>query len=154
MSKSKSRLAIDPASKSTGWSLFQGKKYVASGTVAVVKSHTPRERIFEMYMRYANIQLPYLPDEVHIEYVRYPVHKTVIASVWAIGCAMLSLGVDYHEIYLDTLNPKTWQGHCGVKKNKRSEVTECGAKLSKYLNKVDSDDELEAIGMNIYLGDK
>lgn len=134
----KVRLFIDPASISTGWALFKGKKFLKSGTV-VVKGEISK-RLVGLHWRYRHLfQGRTLVDlkECHIEQFGGRPHRYL---VFAVG--VLLSAVDYAEEAKQDVPVSSWQKHVDWKKERLM--------LKPYFDKVESEDELAAIGMGLW----
>ena len=132
------RLFVDPASKSTGWALFVGKKLEASGTVAV-QGVVP-VRLWKIFDAYRGIMLEQNPDEVHVENFR---RNLAIQLHWSVGVIMAAAGFYAVPAQQDCWM-SSWQRYCGFKKGGPF------GKLSKYEKKTESEDELSAIGIGLW----
>ena len=138
------RLFIDPASRDTGWAVFEGKKYIDSGTV---QSHEK-----DVFIRLRNIFYGYedIPQglnvfEVHIENIpperniaRAYRMRPLLYSVGAIGAILVEQGCTVHV----DLHIKSWQKHVDWKGDQKL--------LKKYKKFAKSEDELAAIGMGLW----
>ncbi len=131
------RMFVDPASISSGWALFQNKRLIASGTIAVDKKLKWPERLHLLRQEYAKLPFTNL-DEVHIERLVRTTHIYTHYSVGVIA-AVLWLYSDHVDA---AVSITSWQKYVDWKgKQKR---------LAPYKQKVGSEDELAAIGMGIY----
>lgn len=132
------RLFIDPASKSTGWALFKGNQLLKSGTV-IVKGNI-HERLVALHWRYAHLfQGRTLIDlkECHIEQFGGRPHRYLVFSV-----GVLISAIDYAEETTQDVPVSSWQKYTDWKGNRLT--------LLDYLDKVESEDELAAIGMGLW----
>lgn len=132
-----SRLFIDPASISSGWALFIGKTLFVSGTVKVsVKSQF--DRLAAVGMEYQKIGSKFRPQEVHIEQFGGRPHHILH---WAVGLIGTTLKTATNKVGQD-VPVSAWQKEMDWKNSREP--------LTAYLDKVDSEDELAAIGMGLY----
>lgn len=136
------RLFIDPASCGTsasGWALFRGKSYSASGTVDVKdRKVSVFERLAQLYDSYTFVSAIHDLKEVHIEQLFSPVHRFTLWSVGVLGTACWTRGVKV----VDDLSIKAWQKHVDWKGERKA--------LAPYFEQAASEDELAAIGMAIW----
>lgn len=135
------RLFIDPASKSSGWALFEDKTLLTHGTIAV----DPKLPVFERLRDLGNLyfQLPVgRVDEVHIEQLVRNTHIFTHYSVAIIGAA-LQQGYKDNARTVDADVPiSSWQAYTRWHKDKEI--------LKPYIRLVESEDQLAAIGMGLY----
>jgi len=139
--KPRLRLFIDPASISTGWALFNERKFVASGTIDIDNELPVFKRLSALYRQYkqtATIKL----DEVHIEQLPRNCH---VYTHWSVGVIGSSLADICSDIRAD-IPIQSWQKFCEWK-SKRTP-------LVSYQGRVKSEDELAAIGMGLYWVDQ
>lgn len=152
---SKFRLFIDPASISSGWALFRGRDFVASGTVSADKRDPVFERLATLWDQYRAQKFEGARlDEIHLERLPRQTHHYCHWSVGVIGAALQKSGA---EILAD-ISPTSWQRHCGWK-TKRTDVRtpyrlEPGSPLIPFVKVTDSPDELAAVGLGIYFTEK
>lgn len=137
------RMFIDPASKSTGWVIFEGNKYIESGTICANESDDVFNRLDCISRRYhylmrAKEEL----DEVHIEQL---VRNTHIYTHWSVGVIGTIMSVHSKTVAGD-IPIQSWQKHVDWKDKRR--------KLKKYGHIVKSEDELAAIGMGLWYVEK
>lgn len=151
-SREKKRLFVDPASISTGWAFFVGNKFVASGTVRADKRNPVFERLADLWARYRTVSAQL--DEVHLE--RLPRSRTcAIQTHWSVGVIGAALAKTGAEISED-IPPTAWQKAVGWKTVKaaagqpRTYKLEAGSSLLPFVAKVESDDELSAVGLGLY----
>jgi hypothetical protein len=127
---------VDPASISTGWALFEDGKLITSGTIAVDKKLPVFIRLYQIYKAYRKLRLK--PDEVHIEQL---VRNTHIFTHWSVS--VIALGLFHHSVQVDADIPiSSWQKFVDWKEEKTP--------LAPYKRRVQSEDELAAIGMGLY----
>lgn len=153
------RMFVDPASISSGWALFQNKRLIASGTVAVDKKLHWSERLHWIRQKY--LELPFTNiDEVHIERL---VRRTHIITHYSVG-VIASVLCLYSKAVSADVGIRSWQKYCewdnkaakvalrkaGVTEQDAIKMVKCNRKLVKYKKTVDTLDELEAIAMGVY----
>lgn len=135
----KRRLFIDPASIQSGWALFEDSTLVASGTVRAPSKESPAKRLRAIYRAYSAIRKQHGPfHEVHIERL---VRMTHIYTHYSVGVLMCAFAGIRGPVSGD-VNIKSWQKH----------VAWCHerARLTEYKARVESEDELAAVGMGLY----
>lgn len=138
---------MDPASGSSGWALFEGPKYVRSGTVAVNKKKKFDKRLQDVYSRYQELDFEPL-DEVHVEdvprsrkchiYVHYSIGVILSALAERTAVSKVDIPVNSWQKYVD------WE-----RENKESPVDCKEPKLKKYRGAA-SRDEQAAISMGLW----
>lgn len=132
------RLFVDPASKSTGWALFVGKKLEAHGTVAVIgKINT---RLAMLHIHYRHVIVVQKPKEVHVENFR---KNLAIQLHWSVGVIISAAGYEDVEAFQDCWM-SSWQRWCGFKKGGPY------GKLAKFSKNTNSEDELSAVGIGLW----
>lgn len=135
----KVRLFIDPASKSSGWALFKGKKLLKSGTVEV--KGQVWDRLAALSWRYTHLfsgKTWVDCQEAHIEQFGGRPHRYLVFSVGVIGAAVANIATEVEQ----DIPVSSWQKYCDWKGK--------GLILDPYRDKVDSEDELSAIGMGLW----
>lgn len=140
--KGQLRLFIDPGSNSTGWALFRDKEYLESDTI---KTSRPKEhalkRLVDIQYGYYCLasRLCYHSDiEIYFERMNHRV-KECIWAVGAIGVTLLDWGAFK---WGGEISPLSWQKYVDWKGKRR--------KLGRYKKRVESEDELSAIGIGLY----
>lgn len=136
------RLFIDPASISTGWALFDDKKLVVSGTIAVDKRPKVNMRLHTLEKAYREMLARYHPEEVHIELLVRTVH---IHTLWSVGMLVTVCSNFCNNVNAD-IPISSWQKYTNWKTTK--------ARLKTYKGRVESEDQLAAIGMGLYYVNK
>ena len=146
----KALLFIDPASVSTGWATLVNGVICEHGTIDVNKKYPANRRLALLRDRYFSLvqQLELAMSQrfgeiseiefCHIERMNYRVHFLVSWSIGAIVSAISGYGIDCDADISPTAWQKTvdWKGKRGP--------------LRAYINEVQSEDELAAIGMAIH----
>lgn len=135
------RLFVDPASISSGWALFQDSKLIAHGTVAVDKKDPVFTRLAGIFKQYKAITNRNI-KEVHIEQLVRNTHIYTHWSVGVIGCACWLRNISVSADIPIT----SWQSFCDWKGSRQP--------LVSYKRKVESEDELSAIGMGLWYIEK
>lgn len=103
----KSRLFIDPASISSGWALYIGKKLKDHGTIAVDKKLSVFVRLMHIAACYRHLIARMVVDEVHIESLPRRCHHF---THWSVGVIGTSLQPNVSVVSSD-LPVKSWQKH-------------------------------------------
>ena len=127
---------IDPASKSTGWALFVGKKLEAHGAVEVEGAIS--KRLAKLHVKYRHVFAKHSPEEVHIENFR---RNLAIQLHWSVGTIISAAGYQGVEAKQDCWM-SSWQRYTSFKKGGPY------GKLTEYI--VESEDELSAIGIGLW----
>lgn len=137
MKQQKHRLFIDPASISTGWALFLDDKLIKSGTIATDKKGNIFDRLNIIYKEYKKLKFDKV-DEVHIEQL---VRNTHIYTHWSVSVIAMALYNTGCTIAAD-VSISSWQKATAWKTTKDP--------IKAYKGRVNSEDELAAIGMGTY----
>ncbi len=130
-------LFIDPASKSTGWALFDADGVLKeSGTIVAEESSDVFTRLSDLYSQYYQLRVCRKIREVHIEQL---VRNTHIYTHWSVGVigAALRQFTDT-EVYAD-ISISSWQKFAEWKGEREP--------LAADVFEVDSEDELAARAM-------
>ena len=110
----KSRLFIDPASRSSGWAFFRGNELIDQGTVIAVDSHDVFKRLEDIYISYWRLAERVSAVEVHIESMPRMVSHFCMWSVGVIGTAVWrpSRGLVKDDIWVQSWQKVTaWKGN-------------------------------------------
>lgn len=149
-------LALDQATHTTGWSIFDGDKLVNYGTFNTeMTDETARINAIKNWM--LSMINNWNPDCVAIEGIQFQEESSgqkMSVTVFQ-GLARLQ-GVLMETCYSIKLEfiicpTNTWRNHCGVKGRYRADKKRSMQQIAK--NKYDisvSDDEADAIGIGIY----
>lgn len=133
---------IDPGSKSSGWAIFDGKKFIQSGTIIANKDLISWIRLSDInagyYKLFSEWNLKLIPTEAYIERL---VRNTHIITHYSVAVIAQALS-DWNVKVSANISISSWQKAVDWK-NKRKI-------LSKYKKIVKSEDELAAIGMGLY----
>lgn len=97
-------LFIDPASKSTGWALYENKKCIKHGTIIALGNIG--DRLYSLYIDYEDLFSIYKPKEIHIEQFGGRPHRYLIMSVGILFAAGHRFNVT------QDIAVKTWQKWC------------------------------------------
>jgi hypothetical protein len=128
---------VDPASISSGWAIFINQDYFVSGSV-VVKGKDAIERLVRIYSAYKELAGKWDVSEVHLEqFGGRPSH----ILHWSVGVIGVALKTDKNTVAQD-VPVSSWQLAAGWKGTR--------APLKVYMNSVQTEDELAAIGMGIW----
>lgn len=132
-----SRMFVDPASISSGWAIFVNENYVRSGSV-VVGGKDAIERLVKIFDQYKSIVNNWAPAEVHIEqFGGRPSH----ILHWSVGVIGVATKTDFNTVGQD-VPVSSWQSAVEWKGTRHP--------LKNYLDQVETEDELAAIGMGIW----
>lgn len=131
---------IDPASRSSGWSLFNGGSLVKSGTISI-SNDDPYRRLADIYDAYLALgfflsQTGLRPGAVHVEQLPRSCHIYTHYSVGIIGAALCQTGAQVKG----DVPIKAWQKHANWK-----------ARLKDWAKEgYKSEDEFAAVCMGKY----
>lgn len=129
---------VDPASISSGWAVFEDKQFIASGSIGAPKKLVAIERLSLMYVEYEAVREKYKPDEVHIEqFGGNPSHLLH----WSVGVLGVALKTKTNTVAQD-VPVSSWQKFTNWHGDREP--------LDFYKDKVQTEDELAAIGIGIY----
>ena len=145
-------MSFDQSTRVSGWSLFEDREYVCSGTVDMNKSKLgTSERSFEMAKRLWAILKEYKPDHLIIEDTQQQSNvKTVIILARLQG--MIIGYAEAHKIKVHILLPSQWRAELHYKqgpKVKREDLKQQSIDFVKEKYGFNlSEDENEAICIN------
>ena len=145
MSKPVRRLFVDPASRATGWALFEDKQCIEHGAI-VAGGNDAFLRMHDLYLDYFELGDRLQPDECYLEQFRVYSTKRgglVIGSVYVIGAALRC----YSEV--GWVWTQHWQEFAGYKKGQPPK-----GRLKKFEDEAASEDVLAAIGMGLWYTEK
>lgn len=130
------RMFVDPASISTGWAVFQGARFVESGSVVVPKRMPAMNRLVLIYAHYEKLRNRFDPSEVHIEqFGGRPSH----ILHWSVGVIGVALKTSTNVVTQD-VPVKAWQKHVDWEGDR--------AQLKTFIT--ETEDEQAAVGMGLY----
>lgn len=152
-------MGIDASTTSTGWSIFNGDKLIASGTIKP-KGNEWRERVINEWDYYCKIVEKYSPEIIYMEDVPLKSGNQTLLKLGAVQGVILALSAQYH-IKVEYLLPSDWRRpldlYDGTREGTHREVLK--KKAIEMVNKVfdksllwvapkskrNEDDEAEAI---------
>lgn len=152
-------LALDQATHTTGWSIYDGTKLVRYGTFTTnLKDETARCCTIKSWM--LSMIDNWKPDYVALEGIQFQEESSgqkVSVTVFQ-GLARLQgvLMATCHELKQDygIVSTNTWRHHCGVKGRYRSDKKRSMQLLAKeWYDITVTDDEADAIGIGKYAAD-
>lgn len=137
---------VDPASISTGWALYQGKKLIDHGTIRADKSFPVFSRLHVIWAAYRELPLKNI-DSVHIEQLPRMCHHYTHHSVGVIGHALYKFCADI----AGDIPVKSWQKFTGWDGKYGDKYATIGP---TFLHVPASEDERAAIAMGWYMVNK
>lgn len=132
------RLFIDPASKSAGWALFEGRTLIDHGTILVDGGRNVEHRLADMFRRFQQLGQSLDWEEAHIEQL---VRMTHIYTHYSVGVIMAALCTPN--------NFKPVRGDVPISSWQKVSGWKTGRALIAGIE-VESEDEAAAISMGIY----
>lgn len=141
------RLFVDPASKSSGWALFEGKRFLASGTFVAASKDGIAPRLKQVYEWYEDMVVQV--DEVHVEDV--PRSRTCHIYVhYSIGVILAALAAKAPVFKVD-VPVNAWQKFVEWdRENKKDTQGSTEERLQAFKGRAESRDELSAVGMGLW----
>jgi Holliday junction resolvasome RuvABC endonuclease subunit len=158
--KEKRVLAIDQATRISGYSIFDGQKLVSYGTFSTTRS-SDVARYLEIKNWFINMLHNWKPDYVVIEGIQFQETSVKDGEKRTMGITVfetlarlqgiLMLACYEENIQFEVVSTNTWRAHCNVKGRTRTDKKHSMQMIIK--NKYDmsvSDDIADAIGIGIY----
>lgn len=136
------RLCIDPASRSSGWAVFEGAELVRHGTVTM-KGKDVDERMRQLWQSYRQIAERENPEEVYIERMNRRVHRYCL---WAAFLVRTVFSIYGGTKRFEEISPGTWKKYL-VESGQTLEVV-------REFWKADSEDEAVAIAIGFAVLEK
>lgn len=147
-------LALDQASRKTGWAIFDGKSLVKYGVFETEKEDEV-ERFHDVKIWLMSMIENWKPDVVGIEGIQYQESfgVTTFQTLARLQGILMELCYDA-QISYKVCPTNTWRAHCGVKGKQRNDKKRSMQLLVKgWFDISVSDDESDAIGIGKYLAD-
>lgn len=147
-------LALDQASHTSGWAIFDGKELIQYG-IYETKAATEMGRLHEVNMWFMSMIQNWKPDEIGIEGIQYQQNSGVttfqtlarLQGILMETCTQL-------DVPFKICPTNTWRAHCGVKGRTRSDKKKSMQLLVKEWFDVSvSDDLADAIGIGKYVSE-
>lgn len=147
-------LALDQASRISGWSVFDGKELTSYGTYEV-KTTEEAQRFHEVNMWFISMIENWKPDYVALEGIQYEKQMGVTTfQTLARLQGILMETCTQHSLPFKICHTGTWRSHCHVKGKARSDVKRSMQLIVKeWLDISVSEDCADAIGIGKYLAD-
>ena len=158
--KEKRVLALDQATRTTGFSIFDGAQLVKFGTFDTNLS-SDIARYFEIKNWLINMLHNWKPDYVVIEGIQFQATSTKDGEKHSMGIpvfetlarlqGILMMTCYENKYQFEVVSTNTWRAHCGVKGRTRTDRKRSMQMIIK--NKYDisvSDDIADAIGIGMY----
>jgi len=143
-------LAIDQATKISGWCTISGNKLLDYGKIVVDEKHDTFVRMYEMQQRIKELITKHRPDIVVFEGVQYQHNQAVFLCLAQLQGLLISLLFDM-GVEFRICDVGTWKNWCGIKSRKREEqkAEQIQYVLDTYNIEV-STDIADAIGMGVW----
>ncbi len=144
-------LALDQASRTTGWSLFEGEKLKAEGKFTISPSLALGDRLAEFYMRLTELYDRYNFNEVAFEDIQLQAGNVKTYKMLAMIQAMVILWCFQNCVKYYILSPSHWRKTlkeaCGVSWGRKREEQKKAAIdfIKQKYGKDVSSDEADAI---------
>ena len=158
--KEKRVLAIDQATRTTGYSIFDGQKLITYGTFNTTLS-SDIARYLEIKNWFINILHNWKPDYVVIEGIQFQATSTKDGEKHSMGITVfetlarlqgiLMLACYEENIQFEVVPTNTWRAFCGVKGRTRTDKKRSMQLIIKDKYDISVvDDIADAIGIGIY----
>lgn len=158
--KDKNRvLALDQATKITGWSIFDGAQLVKFGTFETsLNEEIARDNAVKIWL--ISMIENWKPDYIGIEGIQLQENSeerkmgvTVFETLARLQGILMETAYE-HKIPFKICPTNTWRGHCGVKGKSRSDKKRSMQLIAKRLYDITlTDDEADAIGIGKYISE-
>ena len=152
-------LALDQATHTCGWSIFDGTKLVRYGTFTTnLKDEIARDNTIKMWM--ISMINGWKPDHVALEGIQFQdessgkkISVTVFQALARLQGILMEACYELKQPF-DICPTNTWRGHCGVKGRQRADKKRSMQLLAKnWYDITVTDDEADAIGIGKYMAD-
>lgn len=147
-------LALDQASHTTGYSIFDGKELITYGTF-ITKGEDEMERLHEVNMWLISQIHNWQPDIIGIEGIQYQqaAGVTTFQTLGRLQGILMETCVQAN-IPFKICATNTWRAHCGVKGKTRTDKKRSMQLLVKQWFDISvSDDCADAIGIGKFVSD-
>ena len=149
-------LALDQATHTTGWSIFDGDKLIKYGAFVVQGGEDDEvERIHEVKSWLMSMIENWKPDLIAIEGIQYQQNMgvTTFQSLARLQGVLMELCYGLN-MSCKVCPTNTWRAHCGVKGKQRNDKKRSMQLLVKQWFDISvTDDESDAIGIGKYAAD-
>lgn len=153
-------LALDQATHTTGWSIFDGKELIKYGHFeSKLSEQTARNHEIKLWL--INMIDNWQPDVIGIEGIQFQIMEdgqhsmgiTVFESLARLQGVMLDTAYELN-VESKVCHTQKWRAHCGVKGRKRSDKKRSMQLLTKEWYDVNvTEDEADAIGIGKYVAE-
>ena len=156
-------LALDQATKVTGWSVYDGRTLIKYGAFSTsLDGEAARNNSVKTWL--INMINLWQPDYIAIEGIQYQDESggkddkkklgvVVFQTLARLQGVLLDACFEAH-IPVEVCPTNTWRAHCGVKGRTRSDKKKSMQMLAKeWFDVTLSDDEADSIGIGKYLAD-
>lgn len=155
-------LALDQATHTTGWSIFDGQKLIKYGAYKADNSDDI-ERYYDIKMWLLSMIANWKPDYIALEGIQF--QTSVNGQSHSMGVTVFETLAHLQGILMETCyeqkvkyeicHTNTWRAACGVKGKTRTDKKRSMQLLAKkWYDVTVTDDEADAIGIGRYLAEK
>ena len=149
-------LALDQATHTTGYAIFDNRELVTYGTFNT-KGSDEMSRLHEVNMWLISQKDNWKPDVIGIEGIQYEAHITTGVTTFQTLARLQGILMEtctQASIPFRICNTNTWRAHCGVKGKTRTDKKRSMQLLVKQWFDISvSDDCADAIGIGKYVSD-
>lgn len=144
-------LALDQATKISGYSLFENKKLITYGTLeAEEKEKNPIERMKQMQDKIITLIDKFKPNFIVFEDTQFQNNYGTFQQLSQLQGVVMSILFD-KDIGFEIIQPTAWKSATGVKGRKRIEQKSSAIQVVKDKYKVEvSEDEADAILIGVW----
>lgn len=144
-------LALDQATKTSGFSIFDENKLVKYGILTVnYKEKSPIERIKQMQSKVEELINKCNPDFVVFENVQFQNNFATFQQLSQLQGAIMALLFKL-DIGFYIVEPLAWKSCCGIKGRKREEQKQNTREFVNLQYNINvSEDEADAIGIGVW----
>lgn len=146
-------MALDQATRISGYSVFEGNKLLDYGTYKTTLNKEQVERNHELVSWLYSMIEKWKPDEIGIEGIQYQPNEGVLVfeSLARLQGCLLDM-IYSNNIAYRVCPTNTWRAACGVKGKIRAQKKRSMQEIIKKLYDVTvTEDEADAIGIGIYM---
>lgn len=150
--KIKRILALDQSTKTTGYSVWHGKKLVHYGTVSSnINQNNPFDRMCNMYFEIKDLIEIIRPEYVCIESVQFQNNYNTYSQLSQLQGVIFSLLFEKNLPFI-LIEPTAWRKFCKISGRKRDEQKAATIQMVKERYGVDvTEDEADSIGIGLWI---
>ncbi|MDD4780340.1 MAG: crossover junction endodeoxyribonuclease RuvC [Tissierellia bacterium] len=144
-------MALDQATKISGYSLFEDNKLITYGVLlADEKEKNPIERMKQMNDEIISLIDKYQPDFIVFENVQFQRNYGTFQQLSQLQGIVMAYLFKL-DVGFQIIEPSAWKSFCGIKGKKRDEQKKNTQAFVKMMYKVSvSEDEADAIGIGFW----